>query len=207
MIDQHDQEVLEAGQAIERLLEHGTEEVREDAKKILQAFQHIIEKVKKRQEEEEALASEPSYVRWSPVSKIDKLNSMLRDLENNYKQAQRDMNTYEQITQDVLHALELASDEFHEENLLNYMRELQKVRIQRRKAKDFLELASPFFEILKKYPQLRNDIGEAQAKTKRLENNQILRTYTPREKTAMKFAFERVLRNKLEEANLQNSSM
>lgn len=197
--EQHDKEVLEAGQAIKRLLEHESEEVRKDAEKILQAFQHVIEKVENRKKEEEGLPIDPPYVRWSPVTHIYRLNSMLQDLERNYKQARQDLQYYEKITQDVLHALELASNEFHEENLINYMRELQQIRIQRRKAKNFIELATPFFDILGKYPQLRKEIREAQATTKRIENQQITRTYEPREKTAMKFAFERVLKNKLEE--------
>lgn len=109
---------------------------------------------------------------------IEQFLTFIRESEQQYKMAEADELEANDITQDILHSLELQEHDYHEYAKLS--KQLRDVRKQRRTAKDTVMALEPVVrwmdnnrDIIKNMEQLLGNVRKAE---KRTEN----RIYTPR---------------------------
>jgi hypothetical protein len=122
-----------------------------------------------------------TYKRINPWKTISTLTGQIGQITAHYNNAQAELARYERITQDILHVLELANDELSEKELISYTEDLIAVRIQRRKIKDFIELATPICRVLEEYPCIKKEFKKATNEVKQIQEQHKLRKYNPRE--------------------------
>lgn len=105
----------------------------------------------------------------------------LRQAEQDYRMAQAEEQAQNDVTQDILHALELQKQSYHQ--LASLARELVQVRQKRRTAKDTVCRMGPVVAWLETnrpvVKSLERLLGELRKAENRLEN----RVYIPRAKT------------------------
>ena len=109
---------------------------------------------------------------------IDRFLAFLRDTEREYHIAEASEQEANDMTQDLLHSLELQEHNYHEYARLS--KELKKVRQQRREAKDTLSEALPILTWIESNRAvirgLEKLLGEVRKAEKRTDN----RIDTPR---------------------------
>lgn len=88
------------------------------------------------------------------------------------------MHDYE--TQDILHKLELEDVSYHDTAKLG--KALMKVRENRRKAKDSVELNAPLVEWIQSHSDALKSLQKVLGETRKIEEKQRRRMYVPRTK-------------------------
>lgn len=104
---------------------------------------------------------------------------------------------HDKATGDLLHALELMSDD---DGLLDYTRELRATRRMRREAKDFRDITSPMVDFVNKNGAAIKDFNKAVQEMRNMQKITEKRDYYPRVKTELEVAFEKANGNGKEES-------
>jgi len=87
-------------------------------------------------------------------------------------------------TQDLLHEIELS--QLSPAGCLRLMRELKRVREERRRMKDENETLIFLYEMLKEYPKLKDSLKKTHKQISVQKNRQAIRVYVPRVRTDLK---------------------
>lgn len=98
------------------------------------------------------------------------------DYQNNTEN--ESLHDYE--TQDILHKLELEDVSYHDTAKLG--KTLMKVRENRRKAKDSVELNAPLVEWIQSHSDVLKSLQKILGETRKIEDKQRRRMYVPRTK-------------------------
>lgn len=98
------------------------------------------------------------------------------DYQNNTEN--ESLHDYE--TQDILHKLELEDVSYHDTTKLG--KALMKVRENRRKAKDSVELNAPLAEWIQSHSDVLKSLQKVLGETRKIEDKQRRRMYVPRTK-------------------------
>ena len=98
------------------------------------------------------------------------------DYQNNTEN--ESLHDYE--TQDILHKLELEDVSYHDNAKLG--KALMKVRENRRKAKDSVELNAPLAEWIQSHSDVLKSLQKILGETRKIEDKQRRRMYVPRTK-------------------------
>lgn len=109
---------------------------------------------------------------------IDDFLQFLRDCEQRYHMAEAEEQETNNLTQDILHSLELEDHDYH--GFARLSKELREIRQSRRRAKDTMDMTAPVLDwadknrnFIKSLEQLLGTVRKAE---KRTEN----RIYTPK---------------------------
>lgn len=189
---EREQQIIDAMDFLANLSNHGDEDVVKAAEVIEETFSKTFKKIRKRTEDG---VRETNYNETDVSGLIHKLLSQFGLIVRLFEEAQNDLMRCDRMTQDILHTLELL--EITEEEKFFYANELQRIRIERRKAKDFMELAAPLSKVVNSCPGLRENLAKAHSDTIKIEQQQQIRTYKPRELNTMAEAFERAAAKKI----------
>lgn len=102
----------------------------------------------------------------------------LRDCEQQYHMAEAEEQETNNLTQDILHSLELEDHDYH--GFARLSKELREIRRSRRKAKDTMDTTAPVLDWVDKnlsfVKSLEQLLGTVRKAEKRTEN----RIYTPK---------------------------
>jgi endonuclease III len=159
----------------------------EDVKRLKEIFEPIHE------QEQHKMYKRERDIKWSwkdfdPRIRAERAFSLLSVLSH-FNEAETEVRFHDTETIDILHALELL--DMDKKESLELLENLKTVRLYRRKAKDFLEIAKPLRDFVSKnehiFRQLVKVNEDIKAKMDKLED----RTYTPRVSTAMEEAFKK----------------
>lgn len=131
-----------------------------------------------------------SWGNFDVVSRVQTMTNDLKSITKYHEEALEELRVYDNETQDILHALEFLENT--DEEMKKMSEELAEIRKNRRKAKDFIELSTYLCEFANQNKQAVNKLAEASRNTKACVAKLERRTYTPREKTALAVAFEKL---------------
>ena len=130
-----------------------------------------------------------------PNSFIQATVTNLKSITNFNKEATEELRVLDNETQDILHALEFLDNT--EEEMVKLSQDLSEIRKNRRKAKSFIELSSYLVGFVEYNKTAVKQLVDVSTNTQACFGKLERRTYTPREKTALAEAFEKL--NKKEE--------
>ena len=130
-----------------------------------------------------------SWGNFIPHREISKVTNTLSIAGRLYKEAREEISTLDRETQDILHSLELT--DLNDEDLLVQLKDLQKIRIYRRKAKNFLEAVEPLHNFTKNNPDIIKKINKLRGEIDKVNLSIKERKYYPRVKTDLQHAFEK----------------
>ena len=130
-----------------------------------------------------------------PNSFIQATVTNLKSITNFNKEATEELRVLDNETQDILHALEFLDNT--EEDMVKLSQDLTEIRKNRRKAKSFIELSSYLVDFVEYNKTAVKNLVDVSTNTQACFGKLERRTYTPREKTALAEAFEKL--NKKEE--------
>ena len=130
-----------------------------------------------------------------PNSFIQATVTNLKSITNFNKEATEELRVLDNETQDILHALEFLDNT--EEEMVKLSQDLAEIRKNRRKAKSFIELSSYLVDFVEYNKTAVKNLVDVSTNTQACFGKLERRTYTPREKTALAEAFEKL--NKKEE--------
>lgn len=131
-----------------------------------------------------------SWGNFDVVSRVQTMTNDLKSITKYHEEALEELRVYDNETQDILHALEFLENT--DEEMMKMSEELADIRKNRRKAKNFIELSTYLCEFANQNRQAVNKLAEASRNTKACVAKLERRTYTPREKTALAVAFEKL---------------
>ena len=131
-----------------------------------------------------------SWGSFDIVSRVQTMTNDLKSITKYHEEALEELRVYDNETQDILHALEFLENT--DEEMKKMSEELAEIRKNRRKAKDFIELSTYLCDFADQNRQAVNKLAEASRNTKACFAKLERRTYTPREKTALAVAFEKL---------------
>ncbi|MGG1649684.1 hypothetical protein [Paenibacillus sp. NRS-1780] len=120
------------------------------------------------------------------------LRDVLKNIKTEYARCDNDVKYYDQELADIIHALEFI--ELDDEMACALSQQLRENRIRRRKAKNEKERLQPLYEVSGGHPHLIYEFERAKWRAERIECIQKRRIYTPRIRTDMQQAFDRVNR-------------
>lgn len=152
-----------------------------------ETFQPIIDNEKTKQKKKK-LALKCSYAKYEPRKKIMHAIDALSNGPRLYEEASENAEKCNRLTQDILHAMELL--EADEEQLRNWAEELKDIRINRREAKDFVDVMEPLYKFALKNKQLITSLGQIHTEMQNIMKQKETRSYKVREKTSLAEAFE-----------------
>jgi hypothetical protein len=187
-----EKEILEIRDCFANLMDTSNKQsVRILSGRLLELLSPILDKAEKRIENSK-LGFEARYVDEDYLKDAAKAYAVLAEINGSYNNAESELQFFDREMGDILHGIELLDEEVFDEN--EYTKKLRLNRINRRKAKDFMQVAKPLFDLMNKQHavQFRKDLNialtEMRKENKRLET----RTYTPRELTSLEAAFAKV---------------
>ena len=130
------------------------------------------------------------------VSKdLEKFLNYLRQAENDYKHYQKEETDCNNIIQDILHNLELQENSYHE--MARLAKEIRRVRLIRREAKDFVLVSAPLMAWVEKNRPLIKEMERLLGDIRNAENSLKNRIYFPKnvseEDGFNYFTFDKVL--------------
>ena len=149
----------------------------------------------KEKEFREARRLKYSWGGVDPNSFIQATVTNLKSITNFNKEATEELRVLDNETQDILHALEFLDNT--EEDMVKLSQDLTEIRKNRRKAKSFIELSSYLVDFVEYNKTAVKNLVDVSTNTQACFGKLERRTYTPREKTALAEAFEKL--NKKEE--------
>lgn len=112
---------------------------------------------------------------------IEDFLAFLRECEQQFYMAQAEEIEQNDITQDILHSLELQEHSYHE--LASLSKELAQSRKKRREAKDILSTTSPVLNWMENNRKIIKDLENLLGSARKAERSTENRIYTPRSKT------------------------
>lgn len=112
---------------------------------------------------------------------VSTMLSVATEHENRYKKKLSEMDAR---VQDLLHDAELSS--FNRSEKVHLVNQLKEARIERRKAKDVIELLNPLGKIVKDISNLSWKLNEIYKKISEIQGIQNSRTYTSRVSSDLK---------------------
>lgn len=151
-------------------------------------FQPIIDNEKNKQKKKN-LSLKYSYAKYEPRKRIMHAIEALSNGPRLYEEALENVEKCNRLTQDILHAMELL--EADEEQLKLWAGELKDIRLNRREAKDFVEVMEPLYKFTVKNKQLVTSLGQIHTEMQKIMRQKENRTYKVREKTSLAEAFEK----------------
>lgn len=177
---------FEAGKALERLLERDRESY---DLKLIEAFLNPIVENEKEKAYKQSIHITSSYKDFVPVKEVSKMVHVLNNSIHFYQQAEDDLKKYQRSQQDLLHAFELT--DLSDEQLMEITKDLQKLRIYRRQAKNFKESLEPLYQFAMENKPLIEKIKTVQGQIDKVRVSLESRKYYVRENPSLKDAFEK----------------
>lgn len=171
--------------------------IKEKVDKIRTLVQPLMDKDKEK-EFREARRLKYSWGGVDPNSFIQATVTNLKSITNFNKEATEELRVLDNETQDILHALEFLDNK--EEEMVKLSQDLAEIRKNRRKAKSFIELSSYLVNFVENNKTAVKQLVDVSTNTQACFGKLERRSYTPREKTALAKAFEK-LNKKEEEVN------
>jgi len=155
---------------------------------IIQAFLQPIIENEKEKDFKEKLHITTSFNQFVPSKEISKIIHVLNNATHYYESAQEEIRKYQRRQQDILHAFELT--DLSEDELTEYTKELQSIRIFRRQAKNFIETLEPLYGFSLKNKEFIEQLKKLNGEMDKIKNTIENRRYFVREETSLKRAFE-----------------
>ncbi|MMZ48230.1 hypothetical protein D1872_98960 [compost metagenome] len=118
------------------------------------------------------------------------LNDILKGIKTEYERLDREVRYYDLECTDLLHALEFM--EIDNDMRLNISQQLEDNRRKRRVIKNERERLQPLYEVSEGHPHLVYEFEKAKWRAEKIECIQKHRMYTPRIRTDLQQAFDRV---------------
>lgn len=168
--------------------------IKEKVDKIRTLVQPLMEKDKENAFKE-ARRIKYSWGNYDPNSRLQQTVSDLKAVTSYHKEATEELRVLDNETQDILHALEFLDNT--EEEMVKLSQDLAEIRKNRRKAKSFIELSSYLVNFVENNKTAVKNLVDVSTNTQACFGKLERRSYTPREKTALAEAFEKL--NKKEE--------
>ena len=112
--------------------------------------------------------------------------SFMRNISSQYRMAVTEEQETDDITQDIMHSLELEDHTYHEYAQLS--KELSEVRKKRRMAKDTLAVLKPVLDWYEKNTQVIKDLENLLGVVRKSEQKFNNRIYTPKTNNVSMFA-------------------
>lgn len=112
--------------------------------------------------------------------KIEELLDFLRETPRLYRIAEANEQEANDITQDILHSLELEDHDYHATAKL--AKELKEARIMRRSAKDLMAVTAPVADWVDENKPVIKSLEQVLGYVRKAERNTEGRVYTPRTK-------------------------
>jgi hypothetical protein len=186
-----DQEVLYVKESLDLMLADSSmsDENKERLIKISQIFDPVYESAKRKSDNKKYDKIKFSYMNFSPSVEISKAINVFSGAAALYEIAVSDLEAFDKITQDILHAVEMA--ELTEEEKNSLFDELREVRQKRRICKNFLEQCKELYEFAKGNKQLTKHLQSIASNVGKIKEAIETRKYYPRELTALEAAFEK----------------
>lgn len=160
----------------------------EDVQRLKDIIQPIIDNEKEK-EFKKKRDIKTSWKGFNPHREVTRASSVLINASRLYEEVRSEISKYDMETQDILHSLELTDleDDVHEEQ----WKEMQKIRIYRRQAKNFVEAVEPIHNFVKENEALVKKLGKLQGEVMKVKQSIDERQYYPRVKTSLKEAFDK----------------
>ncbi|PNQ78892.1 hypothetical protein [Paenibacillus sp. F4] len=124
------------------------------------------------------------------IEAAQQIQDILREVKTAYKKSDREVKYYDHECADIIHALEFI--ELDAETACALCQQLRDNRKRRREAKNERERLQPLYEVSEGHPYLIYEFERAKWRTERIECIQKHRMYTPRIRTDLQQAFDRV---------------
>lgn len=163
--------------------------IKEKVDKIRKIVQPLMDKDKENSFKE-ARRIKYSWGNFDPNSRTQQILSDFKAINTFHKEAQEELRVLDNETQDILHALEFLDNT--EEDMVNFSQDLSEVRKNRRKAKSFIELSSYLVDFVEGNKTAISSLIKVATNTEACFGKLERRKYTPREKTALAEAFEKL---------------
>lgn len=175
----------------EKLLEEleGFNVPREKVETLKETFAPLFQKEREREQKEKWKIEKCSWEGFVPSTNIRRVIDTLSNVISYHQEAKLEESKYHEATQDLLHAFELT--EPSDEELIALGREMQQLRKERRKTKDFIEATEPLFHFAINNRPLIKELGQIQNEINKIMQEQSNRTYRTKEKTALQDAFDK----------------
>jgi hypothetical protein len=123
-----------------------------------------------------------------PHREVSKTIQCLSNAIHLYGNAKEEIEAYQRETQDILHALEIA--DLTDEEMATLMKDLQKIRILRRQAKNFVEAVEPLYIYASNNKPLIKELGKVQSEIVKKNETINKKKYRVREKSSLQVAFD-----------------
>lgn len=169
-------QIIEAIEIIGTLKQYGYQSVKEKGAKLDNLLTPILEGMLKKEERKQAKYSVDQF---NPLTEARAIHDRLKTAKTLSIREGQSIHKEDRKTQDILHFLEL--NELEDEETLKIANMLKENRVQRRKAKDFIDLTDMLNEIHTKYPGLMNDLEVISQKIEKEIEQKETRKYTPKE--------------------------
>ena len=130
-----------------------------------------------------------SWGKFIPHREMSRVTNTLSVASKLYEEAREEISKLDRETQDILHSLELT--DLSDDELSVQWKDMQKIRIYRRKAKNFLEVVEPLHNFTKNNPDIVKKINKLRSEIDKVNLSIKERKYYPRVKTDLQHAFEK----------------
>lgn len=110
--------------------------------------------------------------------KIEEFTNFIRESQSEYKWCEEQEHKREDMTQDILHRLELEEMGYHERAKLST--QLAEIRRERRKYKDTVEELAPVMKYIEENRKLLNGLEQLLGAVRKMEKYHDNRSYHPR---------------------------
>ena len=131
-----------------------------------------------------------SWANFDPNSRVQTMITELKSVSVYHQEALDELKSYDNETQDILHALEFLDNT--PEEMHQFSTQLSDIRKARRVAKNFLELSGYLCEFVDSNKGFIDKLNKVSINTQSCFDKLERRKYTPRELTALAVAFEKV---------------
>ena len=184
-----DKEIEELDKVLLELEKYNYPYIQEKVIRVREIVQPLI--IKKREQSFKAKRRlKYSWSNFDPNSRIQTMVNDLKSVSKYHKEALEELKTYDNETQDILHALEFLDNS--DEEMHKMSEQLSEIRKSRRKAKNFIELSSYLCEFSETNKGFIDKLDKVSVNTQSCFDKLERRKYTPRELTALAVAFEKV---------------
>lgn len=163
---------------------------KEQIVRLQEIFAPLFEKEREREYKEQLEIEKYSWANFLPHRNLQTVIQTLSSIITFHQEAKLEEDRYNDATQDLLHAFELTNPS--DDDLIELGREVIKLRQQRRKTKNFLEVTEPLFNFAVKNRNILKELGQIQSEMNRKLQTLDNRSYQVKEKTALQEAFDKV---------------